>query len=590
MKKIDTALEAGQFQEEDWPLRPWVLAGVLSALGLLISFLTQRPEGADYTWEIPAWRMGLTAFCGAGGIAFALSLRRENAKEAAPFAALIGAVIGLLSWHYAGHQEGYASFQFNIAASVLASLIAVPLFQAGFHRRRFALDYKHTHFYTWTDAISGALALAFVGISWGVYVVLSELFALIGVLILKDLMDLFWFGWTFSGLMFGAGLGVLRNQLKVLGMLQRVVMLVAGILAVPLAIALALFIVSALFSGLDVLWKATSSATPLLMAMSAGSFVLIHAIIRDDDDEMSQSRIQQIAAIVLAAGILPLAIFAAISSGIRIDQHGLTPERIWAAIVVSVAVSSGALLYWALLRSALAKNIAEWPSRLRYGNLRFAVVLCGIALVLALPIFDFGAISARSQLSRLESGEVKAEEFDYSALRWDFGDAGREVLAELAKSKNADIAKGAKDASAEFHKPWRSTVDLSDQKKRIANIRFKTDDSKLREVVETEVKNGDGCERICVILLTGRDEKGGYKLARVERYFVSHYTITMPQNEGDPAKVEYSDAAAAAFEAGAVVDALKNEDDPTYEPKVEIRPYTGRQVYVDGKPLGEPFE
>lgn len=579
------------FGDAEWPQRPWILAALLGALGLIISFLTDRPEGADYSWQAPAWRVGLAAFCAAGGLSCALSLRRDNAREAAAFSLAVGGVIGLLSWHYARIDDDWAALQFNIAASILACLIAVPLFQAGFHRLRSAVDYKRTHFYTWTDAISGALAIVFVGISWGVYMALSELFALIGIEALRDISRQFWFGWTFSALMFGAGLGVLRNQLKILGMLQRVVMLVAGILAVPMAFAIAVFIIAALFSGLDVLWEATDSATPLLLTMSAGSFILIHAIIRDDDEEMSQSRIQQYAAIVLAVGILPLSLFAAISSGLRIGQYGLSPERIWAMIVVSVAVASGVMLYWALLHSLKAKNMAVWPARLRYGNLRFAVCLCALALVLALPIFDFGAISARNQMARLESGAVKAEDFDYTAMRWDFGDAGREALAGLAKSKNAKIAQGAKDALAEKDRPYiydRIKEPKSEQEKRLSNIRFETKDAKLRSAVEQYVrKRGYVCDELCFILEAGRDEDGGYDMVLVGGQNGTeswHFSIPKASYDGN---LSYSDA----FGAEAAVEvASEGNDELTENSKVEIRPYTGRQVFVDGKPVGEPFE
>ena len=52
-------------------------------------------------------------------------------------------------------------------------------------------------------------------------------------------------------------------------------------------------------------------------------------------------------------------------------------------------------------------------------------ILYGLVRLLALPLVDFGGISARQQVARLNAGEVSAEDFDYAALRWEFGDAGR---------------------------------------------------------------------------------------------------------------------------------------------------------------------
>src|SRR3990170_207654 len=105
-------------------------------------------------------------------------------------------------------------------------------------------------------------ALAFTGLSWLVLVLMSELFHLLRIDFLRELMDESAFGWTFSGLAAGAALGTLRNQLKVLGTLQTVVLLVLSLLAVPLAAGLVVFLLATAISGPQVLWDATRRATP----------------------------------------------------------------------------------------------------------------------------------------------------------------------------------------------------------------------------------------------------------------------------------------------------------------------------------------
>jgi len=157
-------------------------------------------------------------------------------------------------------------------------LLALPLFQAGFHQRRFQTPYSDAHFHVWNDAIAGAGAIAFTGLSWAVLALISELFHLLKIDLLRDLMEEEWFGWTFSGLAFGAALGTLKNQVKVFGTLQALAMLVLSLLAVPLALGLVLFLLATLISGPDVLWQATRSATPLLLACAAGAFALCNAV------------------------------------------------------------------------------------------------------------------------------------------------------------------------------------------------------------------------------------------------------------------------------------------------------------------------
>src|SRR3546814_17187371 len=71
-----------------------------------------------------------------------------------------------------------------------------------------------------------------------------------------------------------------------------------------------------------------------------------------------------------------------------------------------------------------------------------------LAAFLALPVLDFGTISTRDQLARLESGAVAAEKFDWAALAFDFGPSGRKALAELARSPRPERANLAKWALA----------------------------------------------------------------------------------------------------------------------------------------------
>ena len=122
-----------------------------------------------------------------------------------------------LAWRAVRYGESLPDEQYGFAAGVVASALALPLFQAEFHRRRMATPYGEIYGHVWTDAICAAGALAFTGLSWIVLALLSELFHLLKIDFLRDLMDEGWFGWTFSGLAAGAALGTLRNQLKVLG-------------------------------------------------------------------------------------------------------------------------------------------------------------------------------------------------------------------------------------------------------------------------------------------------------------------------------------------------------------------------------------
>ncbi|GEM_PF-285767 len=550
---------------EDWPLRPWVLGGLLALAGLLLHLVTD-----DLVDEEP-WRASLAALVGFGGLGAAFTLNRKHPVSAAIFASIIGLVMAGIAWHVVAAQAHRAGVEYAFAAGCFFSLLALPLFQAGFHRTRFATDYSLTHFHVWADAISGGGALAFTGLSWIMLVLLDQLFGLVGIDLIGDLMDEGWFGWMWSGAAFGAGLGVIRNNLKIVGTLQSVVMLVFALLAVPLAVALLVFLAALLASGGQALWNATDSATPILLACAMGSFILFNTIIRDSDEARSNNRIMQIAALVLAAGILPLGIFAAISMGIRVDQYGLAPERIWGLIAVAVACAYGLACWVALLRG----RKSGWSLRLREANLHLAAGVCLLALVLALPLWDFGAMSARNQLSRLETGKVSVADFDYAALRWDFGDAGREALAELAAGEG-EVAELAADAQAQEVRPFdRGIAPVAE---RTPNLRGVPEDEEAEDGFAALLRAEPWrCRSTCRVLELEAMPDGRRRFVLVEDLDVSHFALA---GEGG------LDAFYPSMEDGALSLAA---DPPPADATVEVRPITMRQVYVDGRPVGAPF-
>lgn len=556
-------MDVSDSNQSDWPLRPWLLAGTLGLAGLLVWLLS------DNASDVP-WRMAATAFVFFGSIAAAFTAERDRWKEPLAFALIAGVVMAGLAWRATAAGDRYADEEYGFAAGVIATALALPLFQAGFHRTRFATPYARVHYHVWTDAICAAGALAFTGAAWLLLVLMSELFHLLRIDLLRDLMGEEWFGWTYSGVAFGAALGTLRNQVKVLGTLQAVVTLVLSILAVPLALGLALFLVAMIVSGPEVLWQATRSATPILLLCAAGAWVLANAILRDSDGEMSGNRVLRWAAFALALSILPLTVFAAISLGTRVSQHGLSPERLWGLIAIGVACIYGLAWFVALVRGWKG---GEWRDRLRQANLYLAALICVIALLLALPVLDFGAISARNQLARLQGGAVSAEEFDYSALRWDFGEAGRRALARLERSDDPRIAELASLAAKQSQRTYASGRGGNFRSADEIDVRVQPDDPALRAmVVEYLRANAFACQDFCVALDLGSDDEGRREVALVEngRYM----RVALPAGTPEPA-----------------LDVVPPAEVPGFGPssEVEIRTVPERYIFVDGRKVGPPI-
>lgn len=560
--------------EAVWPLRPWLCAGWLGLAGLAIHFLTDNAGDSGP-------RMAAAAFAAFAAGALVFTLERWRLLSPAIFSLITGLVVGGLTWRAVGAGNDIADSGYAVAAGVFACLLAVPLFQADFLHRRMRTDYRDIHYFVWTDAITGAGAIAFMGLSWLLIWLVASLLDLVGIP-LSDLIQKDWFAALFIGLTLGAGLGTLRNQLKIIGTLQSVVLLVLSILALPLAIAIAVFLGAVVVSGPSVLWNATDAATPVLLSIAIGAYVLANAVLRDRDEDMVGGPVLKWSGYALVLGILPLTVFAAISTGVRIDQHGLSPERLWALCSIIVAVAFG-LAYFV---DALVGVRGSWRDRLRASNLRLGLATAAFALFLALPILNFGAISTSDQLARLESGAISVEEFDFSALKWDFGEPGREALARLTKSDDEAIAKGARQARLQETRPYRWAGER--RAPQPLSITWQGGDNALQSAVEDYLlanRNMCSSENPCAAIAAGTLGSGDSLVLVTSgsnaQYLgvngdggVSQYFITGGQLLKEPFEIEM------------------DLDKPSREgpPKAEIRPFEGRQLYVDGKPVGDPFE
>lgn len=424
-----------------WPLRPWIMAAICAAAGLAMHGLTGHAD-PEY------WRSAAAAFVVVATITFVLGVELRRWRWALGFALAWGAVMGLIAWRTAGYNIQGNLIEWPFWSGLLAVLVATPLFQT---RRDVAPDwrfwklwqmpYERLHSHAWTDAVIGAASLAFVGITFLLVVLIGQMFKLIGINLIFDLLNDEWFGWMLAGAAFGGAVGLLRERDRLVSTLQRLVMMVLAVLAPVLAVALVLFLLSLAGTGLQKLWDSGFSTAAVMMGVAAFAVLLANAVIGNGSDDRATNPALRWAAPLLVVAVLPLAGIAFYSMHLRVIQYGWTPERVWGAIAAIIALAYGLAGVWAVVKGR--RDFDDW---LRPLQQKLAIGLALLALFLALPILDFGAISTRDQLARLKSGATPVEKFDWAALAYDFGPSGRAALKELERSPvkaRADAAKAA---------------------------------------------------------------------------------------------------------------------------------------------------
>jgi hypothetical protein len=426
---------ADRMDHAPWPLRSLILAALGAVSGFLFHHLTSGGESDS--------NAALVTLVAVFGAAFAFSLERLRWQWSAIFAAGGALIAAFVAW-WNGNPGGWGADEgWQFAAALAAVAIAVPLFQAARDEGRLRFVPAAVHAHAWTNIILWGAACAFVGVTMLLTFLLSELFGLIGVHFLRDLLRDGWFAPTLACAAFGGAVGLLRDRDVVTSVLQRVGRTILSVLAPVLAAGLVFFVLALPFTGLGALWEQTKETTPIVLACMFGALILTNAVAGNSVGEEARAPVLRWSAMALAATMVPLAAVAALSTGQRIAQHGFTPDRLWAAVFVAIAAAVAIGYAWALFRGRFA-----WPAPLRETNIRLAAGVCLLALFLALPIVNFGALSARDQVARLESGRISPAKFDWAALRFDFGPAGRKVLHRLVRSRSADIRTRAGDALA----------------------------------------------------------------------------------------------------------------------------------------------
>ncbi|HUE78727.1 MAG TPA: DUF4153 domain-containing protein [Sphingomicrobium sp.] len=560
-------------QTQEWPLRPWIMAAIAAIAGLLFHLLT------DHSYDDPltaARRAGAT-FVAVATLSFLLTVERLRWPWAVAFALGWAVVIAFVGWFTASYNRQGEIFEWPYFSALFAVIIAAPLFQTVRDEGAWRFPYGRLHSHAWTDAVIGAASLFFTGVTFLLAWLIAGLFNLIGIELLKDLLEEEWFAWMLAGFAFGGAFGLLRERDRLVATLQRLVMVVFSVLAPVLAFALVIFLLSIPFTGLDGLWGSWVSAAALLLTASAGAILLANAVIGDGRDDRSTNPVMRWSALALVAVVLPLAVLAGFAMGIRIGEYGWTPERMWGAIAVGVAIAYGLGGWWSIWRGR-----RDFDDPLRPVQTNLAIAVCGIALFLALPILDFGAISARSQLARLESGRVEPDKFDWAAMAFDFGPAGRKRLAEVARSGPASWRATAASALKSTDR-WaiaertRAATEADDVAKR---VRVLSPGLRLTPEILRRIALRNVCreETQCAVLdiggsrvlvLTGHGARGDRSGGVVS---------TMVIDFSQPADVMVAPAKAAP-RVGDLAAA-----------RIEIRPAPRRQLYVNGQPVGEPFE
>jgi Domain of unknown function (DUF4153) len=414
----------------------WFRVAIGASFGLLIALLTKFDEPSNLT----QWRgtlagslmlMAFVLWAGAG------AMRRISLLM---WAAIASAFVFYILWAaFDGNTNG-RSLAFEQTLLIFPLLfIAHELVSSGDQAGKWIAPFETYFDEAWKRGVQLALAILFTLLFWGILWLGAALLGFIGFKWLGDLLKNEYFSWPVTGLAFGAAVHLGDVQTKLLANVRNLVLGVLSWLLPVITLIGAIFAGSLLASGLAPLW-ATKAATATLLGGCVGFVLLINAAYQQGDVERPVPAILKWCVRGAAILLLIFALLAAWSLSLRINQHGLSADRIFAGLGVIIAMAYGIGYTIAVF------VLGRWMQAIEPFNIGLAIFKCALFIAVLTPIAAPDRLSVNDQVARLTSGKVKVADFDWWLLKDDTGTYGQKALAVLSKSSDATIVAKAKAA------------------------------------------------------------------------------------------------------------------------------------------------
>lgn len=438
-----------------WFLLPGVIQGA-ALYGIL--------EWTDFD-QFDIWQLALLWFFAIAPVAHHLVTTEACRRSSMKVAIALAALCAIFMWSMAsqfGWGDGFAaSSNYPIPQAIFSSLVicvvALPFYRTLMQRRSAWNNYPVLFEFSWNQTVSAAVGGGFILAVFAVLALTIALFHVLGI----DLDDILWRREVLmpvAGGAFGLGIGITRTRHAIVhGTRYLLISLLRALLPVHVLITGG-FVLLATLQGLDTINSGVSVTFVLLLAVALALTLCSAAV---GDGEQPVGRILGWLCRAQSILVFLLCLLAAWALWQRIAQHGLTQERLLASILAAVFFLYGVGYAFTALLPRQARTLQQV-------NIIMALFTLFVAVLLMTPLLDLPKLAANQQLTRLERGELSAEEVDLGWLRFDAGRAGAAALAqirEIPAGQTVVMLKQLADLDSSEDK-WGFQALLSGQEKR----------------------------------------------------------------------------------------------------------------------------
>ena len=339
-----------------------------------------------------------------------MTLEQGNLLRSLKAIGLFSAVMALLGAYVGWQASPHGAFPIEslLFAYVVTALIACfkGLMVVQRWVSRLSSSYAVQFTLSWRNFLVAVLAGA---LAMGVNLILflsAELFAVIGIEFLRELVRKDWFLIPVLTVAFGLGVLIFRERVRVIDSITSLLEGLARILLPLIAAVAAVFLGALPMTGLAPLWE-TGNGTALLLWLNAFALFLVNAAYQTGRTLPYPAAVHGVLSCAIA--VLPvISLLALYGLYLRIDEYGLTVLRCWAlAVFLVLALFSGGYAF------GIVYKRAAWPQQLGQVNSAMGWVVLALMLAVNSPLLDFRSISLQSQMARVEAGEIELADFDF---------------------------------------------------------------------------------------------------------------------------------------------------------------------------------
>ena len=408
-----------------------LLITLAQALGLLL--LHQAIDLNHWPWDQPQWLFCFYSMAVSGPIMLLLLGSERPILINLQYVLPATALFGFLGYYTGSQATPYKLVAFEGLAASYGLTFLIMAFLLLIYSKTFIshkhLPYSALYRYSFSTFFTAALAVLFTLCVWGLLMLWATLFQAININFFYDVFTAPGFYYPLLTGANGVGIKLFDQSSQFLDTINTILRTLMKYLLLILTAISLLFLSVLPFTGLEPLWH--SGGSLLVLWIQALLLFFTNLTYQENPRQQIYSAMQHRA---IYCGLAVLPIYSAISCyglWLRIDQYGLSIERLWGLLIWFIL-----LLYSAAYALGISRYRDQWLDSLSWINVRLGGIVLGLLIFVSSPLVDFRKLTVASQIERFKQSNHDIDQLDIRYFKNNLARPGYLAIQEI--KGNAD--------------------------------------------------------------------------------------------------------------------------------------------------------